>query len=867
MNYLKIALLAGISVATFGCDTAQKTAKTEQKEPIKEVVITEPVVIGSTKTAEPNAPKEYALPVYNASATRLNDLIHTKLEVGFDWSKQHLLGKATITAKPYFYPTDELLLDAKSMDIKSVVLVGKTNKPLKFEYKNDKLLITLDKIYQKENEYTVLIDYVAKPEERQTGGSAAITSDKGLYFINPLGKDKDKPMQIWTQGETESASCWFPTIDKPNERCTEEIFITIEDKFKTLSNGLLISSTKNTNGTRTDYWKQDKPHAPYLFMMAIGDFSVTKDKWRDKEIMYYVEPEYAADAKLIYNHTPDILEFFSTRLGVDYPWDKMAHVIVREYVSGAMENTSAIIYGDFCQKHARELMDEPNDNIVAHEMFHHWFGDYVTCESWSNLTVNESFANYSETLWQEHKYGKDAGDAHLYEDFQGYLGQARSGKHHNLVNFGYLDKEDMFDAISYNKGGCILHQLRNYLGDDAFFKGLQTYLTDNKFNTGEAHQLRLAMEKTTGQDLNWYWNQWYFNQGHPVLAIDYVYNEAAKKMEVTIKQTQDPDKFPPIFELPLDVDVYYEGKATKRERIRMTKREQTFSFDAPIRPSLVNVDATKSLVGTKKDNHSDEEWVYQYYNAPLYLDRLEAIKALKTKNTPAAKKVMKDALNDKFHGIREDAVGMVDATDAEVAGTIAKLAENDPKTTVRATAMLALVENKNAAYANIAKKTLADPKASYGNVGAALQLLQAIDSPAAMTMAKGLEKEKSGAILSAVAKTYAGAGSADALPFFENRLTQVTGGDAIEFLGSYSELLKKLPEAAQAAGSQKLMALATDMTQNMYARFASTRALSELKKLATEGKKDALAKTLTTALETVKAKETNKMLQSYYSAF
>jgi aminopeptidase N len=862
-NNIKISLFAGLAILIASCDSSKKTAKTEE---VKQVVVTEPLVVTAPRK-DNGEPKEYTLPNYSASAKRLNDIVHTKLEVGFDWAKQHLLGKATITAKPYFYATDELVLDAKSMEIKSVTLVEKTNKPLKFAYAKDKITIALGRTYKGGEEYTILIDYIAKPEERKAGGSEAITSDKGLYFINPLGKDKEKPMQIWTQGETESASCWFPTIDKPNERCTEEIYITIEDKFKTLSNGLLISSTKNANGTRTDYWKQDKPHAPYLFMMAIGDFSITKDKWRDKEIFYYVEPEYAADAKLIYNHTPEILEFFSTRLGVDYPWDKMAHVIVREYVSGAMENTSAIIYGDFCQKHERELLDDPNDNIVAHEMFHHWFGDYVTCESWSNLTVNESFANYSETLWQEHKYGKDAGDAHLYDDFQGYLGQARSGKQHNLVHFTYGDKEDMFDAISYNKGGCILYQLRNYLGDDAFFKGLQTYLTDNKFNTGEAHQLRLAMEKTTGEDLNWYWNQWYFNQGHPVLTIDYAYDEAAKKMNVTVKQTQDAEKFPPIFELPLDVDVYYDGKATKRERIRMTKREQTFSFDAPIRPSLINVDATKSLVGTKKDNHTDEEWVYQYYHAPLYLDRLEAIKALKTKNTPAAKKVMKDALNDKFHGIREDAIGMVDATDSEVSGTIAKLAENDPKTTVRTAAMIALMENKTANNAAIAKKVLANPKASYGNVGAALQLLQAIDSPAALVTAKTLETEKSGAILSAVAKTYATGGNAASLPFFETRLTQVGGSNAIDFIGSYGELLKKQPEAAQVLGVQKLLALASDMTQGLYGRFAATRTLSEMKKLAAEGKKDGLVKTLTEAIDTIKTKETNKMLQSYYSAF
>ena len=350
----KIALLAGLTVFAMGCDTAQKTAKTE--EPIKQVVVTEPVVVTAPKATAKDE-KAYALPAYQASAKRISDIEHTKLEVSFDWAKQYLFGKATITAKPYFYPNNELVLDAKSMDIKSVVLVDKMATPLKFEYKNDKLVIALNRIYKNDESYTLVIDYVAKPEERATGGSAAISSDKGLYFINPLGKEKDKPMQIWTQGETEAASCWFPTIDRPNERCTQEIFITIEDKYKTLSNGLMVSSTKNTNGTRTDYWKQDKPHAPYLFMMAIGEFSISKDKWRDKEMLYYVEPEYAADAKLIYNNAPEMLEFFSKRLGVDYPWDKMAHVIVREYVSGAMENTSAIVYGDFCQKHARELLD------------------------------------------------------------------------------------------------------------------------------------------------------------------------------------------------------------------------------------------------------------------------------------------------------------------------------------------------------------------------------------------------------------------------------------------------------------------------------------------------------------------------------
>lgn len=867
----KIILTLGccaLLLGQYSCDTSKKTAKSATSTEEVKVVNLPPIVATDTKIDKNAAQKEYKLPVYQASAKRVNDLLHTKLEVAFDWKKQYLMGKATLNLKPYFYPTNTLELDAQNFVINSVKLTNEKGTPLKYAYDGIKIVITLDKTYQKETEYAVFIDYTARPNERKTGGSAAITSDKGLYFINPLGLEKEKPMQIWTQGETQSNSFWMPTIDSPNERCTQEMYITIEDKYKTLSNGLLLKETKNADGTRTDYWKMDKPHAPYLFMMAIGEFALVKDKWRDREVLYYVEPDYEKDAKLIYNHAPEMLEFYSTRLGVEYPWSKMAHIIVREYVSGAMENTTAIIYGDFCQKHARELLDANNDYIVCHETFHHWFGDLVTCESWSNLTVNESFANYSETLWGEHKYGKDEGDAHLYEDLQGYLGQAKGGKNHNLVHFTYTDREDMFDAISYNKGGCTLHQLRNYLGDDAFFAGLKEYLTTNQFSTGEAHQLRLAMEKVSGEDLNWYFNQWYYNQGHPNLEIDYAYDETAKAAIVSIKQTQNPEKFLPIYELPLDVDVYDASGKKTRTRIRMTQREQSFSFPINSKPALVNVDATKSLVGTKKDNHTDEEFAFMYHKAPLYLDRLEAIKFFKGKTTPLAKQVLKDAINDPYKGLREDAIGIIDLKEGDNAAIVSKLATNDPAPNVRAEALRALASSDaKPAYTALATGILNDEKASYATVGAALQLLLANDKKAALVAAKKLESEKSGTIIEGVAKAYASTGEAQYLPFFEAKLGKVQGGNAIGFMENYTELVKKQAIDLQTTAAKRLEDLGTDMSNGIYSRFAATRSLKDLRDAAKTSKNTALQATLQTILDNVKSKETNKMLLSYYSAF
>src|SRR3954469_20900817 len=190
---------------------------------------------------------------YRESAPRINDLVHTKLDVKFDYSKSYMNGKAWITLVPHFYPTDSLTLDAKGMDIHKVAIVkGGSTQTLKFQYDNSQLNINLDKTYKGGEQYTVYIEYTAKPNEVKVQGSAAITDAKGLYFITPTGEEKDKPTQIWTQGETEATSVWCPTIDKPDQKTTNEFIMTVPAKYVTLSNGKLVSQKTNADGTRTD---------------------------------------------------------------------------------------------------------------------------------------------------------------------------------------------------------------------------------------------------------------------------------------------------------------------------------------------------------------------------------------------------------------------------------------------------------------------------------------------------------------------------------------------------------------------------------------------------------------------------------------
>ena len=495
---------------------------------------------------------------YRGFAEKKHDLIHTKLVAGFDYTKSELNGEVWLQLHPHFYASNVLVLDAKAMAIHQVA-VEKNNqrKNLSYTYDSLQLTITLDKTYTKNENYTVYIKYTARPNEYKAKGSAAITDAKGLYFINPLGTDKNKPTQIWTQGETEGTSVWIPIIDKTNQKTTQEFHLTVPSKYVSLSNGLLVKQVDNKNGTRLDVWKMDQPHSPYLFFIGIGDYAIVKDSYKGKEVNYYIEKEYEQVARKIYGNTPAMMAFYEKILGVNFPWVKYAQISGRDYVSGAMENTTATLHSDAVQQDARELVDENAwESTIAHELFHQWFGDLVTAESWSNLTVNESFADYSQTLWAEHSKGKDEGAYENYKGLRGYLSSPADAEK-DLVRFYYKDREDMFDLVSYQKGGRILNMLRHFVGDEAFFASLNKYLTDNQFKNGSAIKLKLAFEAVTGKDLNWFFNQWYFGSGHPYVRITQNYDPAKKQVMVKIQQTQVQEK---VFTLPIGIDVYLQGK-------------------------------------------------------------------------------------------------------------------------------------------------------------------------------------------------------------------------------------------------------------------------------------------------------------------
>lgn len=706
------------------------------------------------------------VPYYHATAEKVNDLVDTKLDVKFDYQHSHLWGKEWVTLKPHFYPTDSVRLDAKWMDIKTIgIMENRKVVPLKYQYQDSlTIAIQLDRTYKRDERYVLYIDYTAKPNDVHSKPGFKYDG-KGLYFVNPLGTEPGKPTQVWTQGEAESSSCWFPTIDKPDQKTTEQVSMTVPAKYTTLSNGLLISQKNNADGTRTDTWKQSLPHCPYLFMMAVGEFKIYKDKWRNKEVNYYLEPAYFPYAKQIFGQTPEMMELFSRALGVDFAWEKYAQVVVRDYPLGAMENSSATLHGDYVQKTPWDLIDDPNGSggtTIAHELFHQWFGDLVTNESWSNETLNESFAVFGEKYWNEKKYGKDDGDAKRYDELQAYLNN-RTAYKQALTPFVYSDEEGVNGSNIYDKGGLVLNMLRNYLGDDAFFKGLQLYLKTHAFKNAEVHDLRLAMEEISGKDLNWFFNQWYYGAGHPVLDITYQWSDANNQEIVIISQKQDGQ----IFHVPIAVDLYANGKVT-RKQAWLTEKSDTLTFSLAAKPELVNVDADKILITKKTDNKTLQEFNYQYHHAPLYLDRLEAVNAaISQQTTKDGLDIMLSALKDKYHGLRVKAIRSLKMDSAGVAKAalpvLAGLASHDPNYPVRAAAIAELSKTKSAGHIAIYKASLGSP--SYTVKGTALIALNNTAPAEAFKSAKSMEADGKGQLGQAIVTVYATGGSDAEWPY------------------------------------------------------------------------------------------------------
>ena len=691
---------------------------------------------------------------YKGSYTKFFDLKSTKLHVTPIFKEKILKGIAELQLTPHFYSQNKLVVDAKFMNINKVALITPTGQqPLSFTYDSLQINIKLDKTYHTNELINIYIDYTATPYLQD---SIQIEDGRGLYFINTEGKNPYKPMHLWTQGEEESSSCWFPTIEATNQKTTQELFVTIDTGFISLSNGLLIDTKINNNGTKTDHWKQDKPHSPYLFFLGVGNYYKYEDKWRDKEVSAYTFPKYKDAIAEIFKPLPEMMEFFSTKLGVDYPWDKLGNMIAYDYTSGAMENTSAILYYDrlFCNH--QQLIDDNFDWIISHELFHQWFGDLVTAESWANLTLNESLADYSEYLWKEYKNGIDEADGYRNRSNEKYF-RVSKYKDEPIINYNYIHPHDLFDEIRYEKGGAVLNMLRNYVGDDAFFAALNKYLTANKFSNAELSDLRKDFEEITGEDLNWFFNQWWFGTGHPILNITHKYDATNKTIELSIQQTQTT-KEAGTFRIPTKVDIYIDGKKETKV-INIIDRVSTFYFAAAKAPQLVNFDADKVLLCEKTEDLSTAENIFKFYNAPKFKDKLEALEALSTKqkDNTTVQELFYKAMKDSNWYLRLEALSLLDVqkttNNAKNIAVLKDIIFSDKQSTMREAAINKYVRIEKEKSLPLLEKVI-QQDSSFKAITAALNNIYFYNKPLAYKYANELAHYEVTELMMAICKIY-----------------------------------------------------------------------------------------------------------------
>lgn len=726
---------------------------------------------------------------YHATKPLAWDITHTKVALSFNYLEKTANGQAWLDIHPYYYPSDKITLDAKSMKIDKVTIDGNDNP---FTYQNDSLIIPIGKTYSKDEKLLLYVKYKAMSYSAVTAGSKAITDEKGLYFINTDYAIPYKPAQVWTQGETEANSHWVPTNDQPNERFTTEIQLTVPDSFKTLSNGKLINQEKQEQGLRRDVWEMDQPIQPYVMMFAIGKYEIIEDEnWKNVPINYYVEPEYANYAKSIFEHTPEMIDFFSDVTKVPYPWNKYSQIVVRDYVSGAMENTSASVFGEFVNQTDRELKDNNHENVVAHELFHQWFGDYVTAESWSNITLNESFANYGEQLWRRFKYGVANEQELAFEDFQTYL-KAAEKNDDPLARYYYNSKEDVFDRISYQKGGAILHYLHGLMGDSAFTDAMHEYLSGNALSPAEIANWRIAIEKVTGKDWNWFFNQWYMRGGHPVLEFKYKHDDKAQVSTITITQKQDE-----VYKLPLYTEMVF---GNERIEQLLEIENVTTTINIPYRNSTKPVilpDTRHWLPGEIVDNKNATEWV-AHFKAAKKEDFISKVLALQSNVENLHKKEIKDlyrlGLNDNLDKIREYALLYLYQSKASGLGTtfspdVKFLAINDPSNSVRAAAFDLLGKWETKDFDTELYTAVNDQ--SYQVAAAALGAISVTNKDTAYLLAKNILKTSPGGELKTEIIYIIGKNAEPAdTTFIRNYKYRVGGSKKVDFVEAMARYIE-----------------------------------------------------------------------------
>jgi aminopeptidase N len=498
---------------------------------------------------------------------------------------------------------------------------------------------------------------------------------KGAYFVKPSRSSGNTALMVWTQGESEDNRYWLPLPDNPNIKFPTELEVTVPKGMIAVSNGVLVD-VKDLGDKSTWRWVFDYPHSPYLIAFAAGEFEKLETECDGVKLEYYWPKGRYGDPQVTFAATCDAIRFFSEYTGVRYPYPVYKQVAVHEFIYGGMENTTVTILTDTTMHTRREECpydewpcrgreDFSSDGLVAHELAHQWFGDLVTTRDWGNIWLNEAFATYFDVLYTLHSRGFDEFAYRLYQNLRAYLDEYRRYSRPIVTNL-YSIPEEMFDRHTYEKGSLVLHTLRSIIGEENFRRGIETYLTRHRFSNADTEDLRRAMEEASGEDLTWFFRQFVYSAGHPVLKVSWSWLPEESAVKLSISQTQGEDSYP-IYRLPLEVKVVYDGGGEVKS-LNIDEKEHVFFINSPSKPRYICIDPKFKVFKVVQFDKPVEEAINELSDEDV-MCRIEAINVLAKNASPRAVEALARVVErDPFWGVAVEAANAL----GKIGGSLAK---------------------------------------------------------------------------------------------------------------------------------------------------------------------------------------------------
>ncbi|MDB9318812.1 M1 family metallopeptidase [Nodularia spumigena] len=683
-----------------------------------------------------------ARPHYNPD--RPGQVEHIFLDLCLDIPHQSYHGTCNIRLLPIRNGIDRLTLDAVNLNIQSVQVDEIAQD---FDYNGEQLTIQLSQPTQIGKHLLIAIAYsVEKPQ-------------RGIYFIQPDQYYPNKPTQVWTQGEDEDSRFWFPCFDYPGQLSTSEIRVRVPKNLVAISNGELIDTQKDGD-EKIYHWSQQQIHPTYLMTLAVGDFAEIRDEWQGKPVTYYVEKSRKDDAKRSMGKTPRMMEFLSEKYGYAYAFPKYAQVCVDDFIFGGMENTSTTLLTDRCLLDERAALDNRGtESLVVHELAHQWFGDLLVIKHWSHAWIKEGMASYSEVMWTEHEYGDQEAAYYRLSEARSYLSEDSNRYRRPMVTHVYREAIELYDRHIYEKGSCVYHMIRAELGEELFWQAIHTFVQDNAHKTVETIDLLRAIEKATGRNLTFLFDQYVYRGGHPDFKVAYAWDGDANLAKVTVSQTQaDKNDSKDLFDLKIPIGFGYTqpGKPAQLNTftVRVNEREQSFYFPLAEKPQFVSFDVGNHFLKTVTLEYSLPELKAQLEFDPNPISRIYAAEALAKKGGLEATNALSNALkNDSFWGVQVEAAKQLAEIKLDQAfdGLVPGLQDQNPF--VRRAVVEALATIKTHDSYKAVKNLVKNGDPSYYVEASASRALGSI---ASVNLAEKVKEEKVIKLLQSVLESRAG---------------------------------------------------------------------------------------------------------------